>query len=219
MYASADMLFQIADKCIRDYLWLMESIFSRSGLSISEFLSSQIDVELQNDGMRAAAGAKMTLFRERLASAPAEANQFVDGLARITALIQSTGRNYEQLRTPERGIFWYRVHGSPVSAEHNAVIRDAAQAGFLRLLGDSEIEELRFRVHASLAPQYDFSYRGAYYPAGELSDGDISALRSASTTQAMTRAVNAIVSRITGRRTKSGLDNQLALGDEGMSDG
>ncbi len=221
MYASADMLFQVADKCVRDYLWQMESIFALADMPLEEFLRSEVPVERQSEGMRAAAALKMTLFRERVLSAPAEANQFVDGLARITALIQSTGRNYEQLRTPERGIFSYRLRRSgpdQAGSDHPALIRDAAEAGFLRLLGDSELEELRFRVHASLAPQYDFSYRGAYYPAGELSDADILSLRSASTSRSMAGAVNSIVARITGRRVKSPSGNQLRFDNNGEED-
>jgi hypothetical protein len=156
----------------------------------------------------------MTLFRERVLSAPAEANQFVDGLARVTAWIQSTGRNLEQIRTPERGIFSYRLarRDDPgVVARHSSLILEAAEAGFLRIVDDSDAEELKFRVHASLAPNYGFSYRGAYYPAGELTDDDISALTAASTSRGLDAAVNSIVERITGRRSRRPPKNQLRL--------
>ena len=164
----------------------------------------------------------MALFRERVLSAPAEANQFVDGLARITALIQSTGRNFEQLRTPERGIFTYRGspgHSTEDGTQNEILIRDAAEAGFLKILDDSTSDELRFRVHASLAPHYDFSYRGAYYQAGTLTDEDVASLRRASTTPEMNRAVGAIVQRITGRRPGRHDSNQLSLEGDGFIDG
>ncbi|HEV2071961.1 MAG TPA: hypothetical protein VGR26_19435 [Acidimicrobiales bacterium] len=217
LYASAPMVFQISDKCVRDYLWQMDSVLSEFDGAVSEFLEAEIPVPVQNRALRAAAELKMTLFRERVLSAPAEANQFVDGIARITALIQSTGRNYEQIRTPERGIFtyrWDRNRQTATSARHAAMIRDAAEAGFLRIVDDSDPEDLRFRVHASLAPRYSFSYRGAYYSAATLTDAEIESLRSASTDQSMTAAVNAVVQRITGRRApKSRAANQLALDD------
>lgn len=216
MYASADMLFQMSDKCVRDFLWQMESVFQASALSLDEFLEAKIDEELQNRGLRTASQMKMTLFRERVISSPTEANQFVEGLARITALIQSTGRNYEQLRTPERGIFSYNLSKSidpRITSEHTRLIRDASETGLLRLVDDSDPEELRFRVHASLAPEYDFSYRGAYYPAGELSDRDIQSLRLATTSQRMTNAIGVIVTRITGRRTRRSSRDQLILLD------
>jgi hypothetical protein len=203
LYASSDMLLQVSDKCIRDFLWQLESIYSNVNRPLSEFLSSTVDVQRQSDGMHAAAELKMTLFRERVISAPTEANQLVEGLARVTALIQSTGRNYEQLRTPERGIFTYAaaVGSKPgLTIQNESLIRDAAEAGFLKLLGDGATDELKFRVHASLSPHYHFSYRGAYYAACELNDVDIVTFRLAKTSKEMDIAVARLVQRITGRR-------------------
>jgi hypothetical protein len=212
MYASADMVFQISDKCVRDYLWQMESIFALFGRSIEDFVAASINADTQDRALTQAADLKMTLFRERVISAPAEANQLVDGLARVTAQIQSTGRNFEQIRTPERGIFTYRISGGS-DGRFPRLIRDAAEAGFLRLLDDSDTDELRFRVHASLAPRYGFSYRGAYYSAGVLTDADLLALGSATTSSAMNHAVDAIANRITGRRAKRENDDQLRFDD------
>ena len=98
------------------------------------------------------------------------------------------------------------------------MIRDAADAGYLKLLGDRETDELQFRVHASLAPHYGFSYRGAYYGAGELPDADIVALRTAATQGEMKSAVERIVQRITGRRTKGAGQTQLDLTDGAADD-
>lgn len=213
MYASSDMVFQIADKCVRDYLWEMDALFTDEGKGLHDFLASSIDAARQNHSLQGAAREKIALLKERVISAAAEANQFVDGLAQITAIIQSTGRNFEQLRTPERGIFSYRRDPSVgrVADEHLYMIRDAAEAGFLRIVEDDESAEIRFRVHASLAPYYGFSYRGAYYSAAVLADEDIYALRSASTTAAMASAVNSIVTRVTGRRPSKRPANQLVL--------
>lgn len=216
MYASADMLFQISDKCIRDYLWQMDSIFTLTNVSLEEFLKSTVPVDVQDEALHSASALKMTLFREIQPSSPAEANLFVDGLARVTAFIQSTGRNYEQIRTPERGFFSYQLPAQrdPSGATgHEGLIRDAAQAGFLRMVDDPGADELKFRVHASLAPHYGFSYRGAYYAAAELTEHDINALATASTARSMESAVNSIVERITGRRARRQPSNQLRLED------
>lgn len=219
MYASADMVLQTSDKCVRDYLWQMQAIQASAGMDILEFLAASVPIDVQDQGLRDAAAGKMSLFRERVLSSPTEANQFVDGLARITALIQSTGRNYEQLRSPERGIFTYRCGvDSPFGPVHERFIREAAEAGFLRVLDDeTAVDEIRFRVHASLAPHYGFSYRGAYYSAGTLTDQEIVALRSASTVAAMQRAVNTVVQRVTGRRPRKSTAGQLHLDTQGGS--
>jgi hypothetical protein len=216
IYASADMLLQISDKCIRDYLWQMESIFLGSKLSITEFVKKEISIDDQNRGITAASKQKMTLFREKILSAPAEANQFVEGLAKVTSLIQSTGRNYEQIRTPERGYFTYSTAESGNGASfgrHSEMIRDAAQAGFLKISSDDNRQEIEFRVHASLAPNFRFSYRGAYSPASKLSEVDIDLLRTAETEKAMQKAVNSLVNQITGRR-----DSKRATTEPSMFD-
>jgi len=211
MYASADMLFQISDKCVRDYLWQMESLFIQANTDLGSFLISSISPDKQDSALREAAASKMTLFRERILSAPTEANNFVDGLARITALVQSEGRNYEHIRTPERGIFTYPTPDAGYNGSNLVMIRDAAEAGFLKILDDAESGEVRFRVHASLAPHYGLSYRGAYYSVGQLSDREIFELRRAPTGSAFSRSVEMIVSRLTGRRSKSVADGQLGL--------
>lgn len=217
MYASAEMLEQISDKCIRDFLWQMESIFARYGGQIETFLNDRpISVAMQNAGLRDAAELKMALFLERVISAPAEANRFVEGLGMVTARIQSRGRNYEHIRTPERGVFSYRrdaAFSESVGTQNLALIRDAAEAGFLRIVDDSEPDEIRFRVHASLAPHFNFSYRGAYYSAGTLSDEDIYRLRTASTGPAMETAVGRICERLTGRRPRKEPVSQLRLSE------
>lgn len=210
LYASADMVFQISDKCVRDYLWQMESIYSEAGLPLGGFLDAHVAADVQSIALAQAATLKMTLFRERVLSAPAEATQVVEGLARVTANIQSTGRNYEQLRTPERGIFTHREVGEE-GRRWGRLLRDAAEAGFLKLFDEGDSDEIRFRVHASLAPRYGFSYRGAYYAAGVLQDQELSALATATTQAALQRAVSTIANRITGRRGRQSRGDQDQL--------
>jgi hypothetical protein len=222
MYASADMLLQVSDNCIRDFLWQIESVFAASDMQLAQFLTERVPDPRQHAGMRAAAELKMTLFQEKIISAPAEANRIVVGLARITHLIQSTGRNYEQIRTPERGIFTYLVDASTASIENAVLIRDAAEAGFLRLIDeDAKPNEIRFRVHASLAPRYNFSYRGAYYAGGTLSTADVESLRRATTEGMLRTAVDVLAARVTGRRPSRRTtrdDDEQTLPIEGVDD-
>jgi hypothetical protein len=205
-YASADMVLQMSDNCIRDFLRQMEFIFIENAKPLDAFLKGRVNDKVQNDGIRNAARLKMTLFRERIISSHTEANQFVDGLARVIALIQGTGRNAEQLSTPERGIFRYVTRdasGSETPSRNELLIREATEAGFLRLLSNESTDELRFRVHASLAPHYGFSYRGAYYDACVLSDSDVDAFRYSRTVRDRDRAVASITQRLGGRRGRN----------------
>jgi hypothetical protein len=206
-YASADMVLQISDGCIRDFLWQMDELFTESGCSAEQFLGSTVPFEAQAPALRRAADNKMKLFGEEPTPDRREAGRLVEGLAEVTALIQSTGRSFAQIRSPERGIFRYSLaeskRDSNTVARNVAMIRDAAEWGYLRLLSTSSSLELRFRVHASLAPKYGFSYRGAYYDACQLTDDDIDAFRFAATEQQRKRVVDALNERVTGRRTKS----------------
>jgi hypothetical protein len=52
-----------------------------------------------------------------------------------------------------------------------------------------------FRVHASLAPAYGFSYRGAYYEVGIDLD-ELKSLQNAGNLDSLRRAAQAIISRI-----------------------
>ena len=213
-YASADMVLQMSDNCIRDFLRQMEFIYRENGRPLESFLTTRVKDKVQNAGVKAAARLKMTLFRERIISSPTEANQFVDGLARVTAQIQSSGRNGEHLSSPERGIFKYvgRDMGAVDAPSRNErLIREATEAGFLHLLPNESTDELRFRVHASLAPHYGFSYRGAYYDACLLTDSDIDAFRFARTTRDRDQAVASITQRLGGRRGRAASPEQPQL--------
>lgn len=202
LFASSEMLLQLCDRCVRDFLWQMDALFRAANVDIQSFAATTLEVATQDSAFREASNSKMALFQERVVSAPAEANQVVDGLARTTHEIQSLGRNYEQLRSPERGIFSYRLlpgERAEDSASNAAVIRGAAEAGYLRIL-PSDPGVLRFRVHASLAPKYRFSYRGAYYDVSPLEASEIASLREASGEDSLSRAIAQLVARLTGRR-------------------
>jgi hypothetical protein len=212
LYASSDMVLQISDKCMRDFLRQMDTIYQGSGRPIDAFLRSEVPVLEQNNGIREAAHAKLRLFTERVFSVSAQANQLVDLLAQATAEVQTTGRNFEQIRTPERGIFTYQTGNRLDPSANESLIRDAAEAGFLKILPEGQSEELKFRVHASLAPHYGFSYRGAYYDMCTLSDREIDVMKSVSNDQDARRVVRQLVDRATGRRS-SGSETQLSLAD------
>lgn len=212
IYASSDMVLQISDKCMRDFLRQMDTIYRHSGLDIGDFLEREVSIDQQNAGIREAAEVKITLFAERVFSQSAQANQLVDVLARVTADVQTSGRNYEQLRTPERGIFTYHTGNRLEPSPNESLIRDAADAGFLKILPEEQMGVLRFRVHASLAPHYGFSYRGAYYDACALTDQEIDEIRNADSDQQSRRVLAHIVARATGRRVRRDID-QMSLVD------
>jgi hypothetical protein len=117
---------------------------------------------------------------------PRQAERLVDGLATLTASLQRPRKELAEsgaahLKTPEPG-YWVLPdidgRSMPFSERDQAdlpgiyrLVRDAAEAGYLRMASKSGAR-WRFRVHTSLAPQYGFSYRGAYHDV-KLSTDDL----------------------------------------------
>ena len=171
-YAFADMLLQMCDKCIRDYLSQMDEVFQASNVQLPAFLDRVVPIEQQDAALRRASDKKREYVPNSGVGSPTEALRLIDALGELTARLQKTKHQQRGLRSSERGIFVVDLSlASEESQKSIQVIIDAADAGFFKLL-KREPHELQFRVHCSLAAAYGFSYRGAYYPV-ELRTADI----------------------------------------------
>jgi len=162
-YASADMLFQMSDKCIRDYLNQMDAIFEVTGKSVEQFCAATIPWDKQHSALWSASVRKKDAIPKSEVGAPIETLLLIDALGQLTARLQTTTTQNKSLRSSERGIF--SVDKNALSTQSGQTLRlilEAAEAGFLKLLEDKN-GAIRFRVHCSLAAAYGFSYRGAYY--------------------------------------------------------
>lgn len=198
-YASADVLLQLSDNCTRDFLAQLETIYRSTGQSVADFLQLRIPYSAQTGPLRDASLEKSKSLVKFGVRAPTEAGRLVDGLARVTAIIQTTGNSYQHLKSTERGIFELDIEEAKARKLLNYVtlIVDAAEAGFLRLY-EPDSRVLRFRVHTSLAAAYGFSYRGAYYPA-RLGWSDIVRITEADNEDAHDRAISEIGRRLAGQ--------------------
>ncbi len=170
IYASGTMVLRMSDHCIRDYIWQMRAILSRylaaDGATVEGFLHAAIPPELQDESLRASSDAKFGAALGWLDTRPQETKRLVEGLARLTADLQTRSSSGRHLGTTERGIFILAKAQASLFPEEELpvfdMIRDAAAKAYLRLLKEDD-SAIRFRVHASLAPAFGFSYRGAYY--------------------------------------------------------
>lgn len=163
-YASAEMVFGISDNCIRDFLSQMDHIYLRFGDTLEGFLMGTVDVEVQSRAIREASEEKKESIPGSGVSSPVEAGRIVRGLAMVTGMLQRSSSNGSHLRSAERGLFRLLGDSGREAEELRSalsLVRDAADAGFLRLIPKDD--HVLFRVHASLAPAFGFSYRGAYY--------------------------------------------------------
>lgn len=165
-YGFADMVFQMSDKCVRDFLAQMHEIFQEANRDLNVFLRKSVPLNKQDRALkRASKQKKDSIPKSGVASAP-EIGRLVDGLGQITAIVQTSGPDYASLRSPERGRFRLNTtNGKETSTNSHLLelVAEAAEAGFLRVI-KQEPSVWEFQVHCSLAAEYGFSYRGAYYP-------------------------------------------------------
>lgn len=164
-YSSADMLLQMCDKCIRDFLSQINEIFIQSNLLLNDFIKKRISHNIQDNALKEASRAKMASIPEKGISAPQEAGRIIDALAKITSMVQNDSNDTRHLKSNERGIF--ELSFNRPQNEHYKEIFDlisaSDEAGYIRILSINSMK-WKFRVHTSLAAAYGFSYRGAYYP-------------------------------------------------------
>lgn len=164
-YSSAEMVIEMSDHCIRDFLRFLNELFIESDAKPENFCNTLINVRAQDVAIKRASKAKVDCLNESGVHEPMPTQRIIDGLAHITATLQSTGKHNSNLRSPERGIFVVDVHRLPKEDAIwlSTIISEAVEAGFL-ILKKRDSQTWSFRVHKSLAAFYGFSYRGAYYP-------------------------------------------------------
>jgi len=163
-YASSDMLIEMSDHCIRDFLRFLNDIYVESDATPESFCASAINYKLQDAAIKRASRTKVDCLAESGVHEPLPTRRIIDGLAQITSTLQCSGRDNSNFKSPERGVFKLNVTRLPEADRGwlDSLLSEAIEAGFL-ILRDRTAESWSFRVHKSLAAYYKFSYRGAYY--------------------------------------------------------
>jgi hypothetical protein len=163
-YAGKQMILQMSDQCIRDFLLQMDALMKGSGREAEAFLSGgPMPIKDQNRLLRRASADKVKLASGKVRTRPHETSMLIQGLAYTTRELQSYSRNGVHLSQPERGRFRIDFSGDTAARQENTrMVREAVEAGYLKLHGTPKDDEIVFRVHNSLAANFNFSYRGAY---------------------------------------------------------
>lgn len=163
-YASAEMVLQMSDKCMRDFLLQMDAIFCRANKPLIQFIEYHVPVQVQDAALKQASHEKDEFLLKSGVRTPGSTRKFIQGVAQLTARLQNQSHDSRHLRSSERGIFEIDTQSGTSKSvdEILQVIVDASEAGFIRFV-DREGTRWRFRVHTSLAATYQFSYRGAMY--------------------------------------------------------
>ncbi len=203
-YASADMVLQMSDKCIRDFLNFTHGIFLESKCDLRSFIKGPIPIKTQDKAIKLASRHKRATLKESGILAPTEAARIIDALAEITAYIQTNSHDMSHLEATERGLFTLDLKPKEreIFASVFELIRDAARAGYFMISQEGESKWI-FRVHTSLAAAYGFSYRGAYYET-PLIIRELDDLRQCSDLEVFKKAVKKIEERLAGWKDKIG---------------
>ncbi len=197
-YASAEMVLQMSDRRIRDFLSFLHAIHAESGAPTADFIESLVPTGKQHKAITRASTDKLRNVRESGVASPMPTSWLLDALGTITCKLQSGGPGNRHLASPERGLFTLTMHGEERS-QHGTVlsiIQDAAEAGYLHL-EQSEGRTWRFRMHTSLAASYIFSYRGAYYPT-RIDISDLSSICSTVDPEDRSKLVSDLARRLGG---------------------
>jgi hypothetical protein len=162
-YAGAEMILQMSDCCIRDYLSMLDSVFQSIDVPASEFAERRVSANEQDNAIRAVSKRKNETIPKSEVGSPVETLRLIDSLGELTARLQTATRDMKGLKSPERGLFVLAGDDSIVrTSDAMRLISEAADAGFLKMLV-AEDRTVKFRIHGSLAAAYGLSYRGAYY--------------------------------------------------------
>ncbi len=203
-YASAKMVLQMSDLCIRDYLNFLHEIFVESKLPVRGFIEQTPSLKVQDAAIKRASLNKRNSLRESGVLSPTEAGRIIDALAEITRIVQTTGPGKAPLEATERGLFTvdFSEGERKTYAELLALIRDAAEAGFLVVIQEGSSSK-KFRVHTSLSAAYGFSYRGAYYNT-LISLREIDEIRHIADPKRFAHTVKRIGERLAGGKPETG---------------
>ena len=172
LYAYSNMVLNLADNCIRDYLLLLSEIYIESGKDLKSFINTAkpISIEKQSIAIKRASEKRYDKIFNSEVRNPQNISKLLLGLGYITAELQS---NDDALKTPEKGL--YEVSFSD-DKEHQRILGDineASESGYIKIvetIGDKRV----FRLHTLLAPKFQFSYRKPYSKVTGLSCKELS---------------------------------------------
>jgi len=162
-YGGGNIVLQLSDRCIRDFLDFMHQIFKRTGWTVTHMIENRVDLLLQDAAIKLASKEKQEFLPKSGIVSPREVENMVDSLGRLTRKLQAGPARRWSLVNSESGLFTFDPEEGDPAKRAMALVREASDAAYLRLRVRTADGGFAFRLHASLAPLYSTSYRGAYY--------------------------------------------------------
>jgi len=191
-YAGCNVVLNMSDNCIRDFLELMGSIFDafndNSQKKLVRFANrrekSHVTISTQRKGIYQSSQNKLLGIKEgkdALDVLTSEVAKLVEGLGYLTAKLQSSHDDIQCLKTTERGVFIFDYTKIPALDSRDSeemaiyigrVVKRAVLDGLLRPESFSyrtpqsskKQSLIGYRLHKRYCSKFGFSFRGAYEP-------------------------------------------------------
>lgn len=201
--AGANIVVSLADGSIRDFLEIMGEIYEsfvsqqkwdpKDSSNLERFANSrtQIAARIQTAGIYSASEAYYEGISHRSEIDTDIISRLIAGIGIYTSILQTNINDPRTLSTAERGVYFvdYTKALGPKGLTDQATlvasaIRQAELAGYLRPVAvsrfqtaalDGQFRSIAFRLHRRFAPQFRFSFRGAYEGVS-LDPADLAAL-------------------------------------------
>lgn len=210
IYAYSNMVFQMSDGCIRDYLSQVSEIYMESRRKLSTFVAAKtpIPVKKQNVAIQRASENKYNnIYKSRLSNPHAISN-LIYGLGVITAELQSS---IEAIKTPEKGLYGVKLRqNNEEEMKMLMYINEASEAGYIKITEVSENKRV-FRIHSLLAPKFNFSYRGAYSKVNGLTCKNLYELINCNDESQLSEVAKRIANRLKDPKCSMNAENDVAL--------
>ncbi|KFC74526.1 hypothetical protein FG93_01112 [Bosea sp. LC85] len=187
-YVGHQIIIQLSDLCIRDFLDIMGEIYSRAvgrSASISRILDfinseTEISIEQQRQAVISASEKKLQGLESLAQPFEEESVRMVRALGRLTTKLQTESDENDFIGTTERGLFSInRSELRSIAAKMelpdskiDEVLKRAEKDGFIREVSERgklespyenpDSTEVTVRLHRRFAPHFRFSYRGPY---------------------------------------------------------
>lgn len=207
IYAGWRAAASIADNSVRDMLFQLDQIFIQREYNLRLMCSSPLAPRLQDKALREASNLKLRALPEWVRIPHEKVRKLVETLGCLTQILQSTSSDNRHLRSSERGIFLVdRIQYNSNRFEQNRrVIEEALYGGYL-VESKANQDQIGIRLHRSLAPYFQFSYRGPYYGT-VIALADFDQMTDVATNQSPMQLAVGIASRFDEQQTELQLFN------------
>jgi hypothetical protein len=168
IYAGFDMIINLSDTCIRDFLKIMHEIFIIENCNAKDFVYKKISIENQNIAIKNASTKKFDSVFSESPDYFNEVSFLVDSFGKITSNIQSASDLQSTFTNPEKGRFVLDLKNIDQNDKDtiNQIINEARYLFCIKIIGESrrtKIDDRKiFRLHNLFSPRYGFSFRGSY---------------------------------------------------------